>query len=207
MLGQTRLPGSRSPRSARSQRGLHPRPAGQAPPNRVARGRTGADHRAPVRHMVQLVIAAITTRPWSRSKLLPSSRVTCTASALPRGDLATADPATAAGVCRARRRDPRRVGRRRRLRSPRRGRCQAARPPAVELDQGLEECLLGLGERNPIPGAVSRAGNARRHPPQVQLQRRAEAVAGPDVVEHPCSRGVGVDQLNRLGRDDPVSSR
>ncbi len=42
--------------------------------------------------LVQLVIAAITTRPWSSSKLVPSSRVTSIASSLVRAESATCEP-------------------------------------------------------------------------------------------------------------------
>ena len=45
--------------------------------------------------LVQLVIAAITTRPWSSSKLVPSSRVTSTGSPLPPSIAAATAPLSA----------------------------------------------------------------------------------------------------------------
>ncbi len=45
--------------------------------------------------LVQLVIAAITTRPWSSSNSVPSSRVTSIASSLPRSDRRPPEPPTA----------------------------------------------------------------------------------------------------------------
>ena len=152
---------------------------------------------------MQLVIAAITTRPWSSSTVVPSSRVTSTASpllALRRGDR---------GAAHRRARLPplvvvvlsRRVGGWEGLLD----RLVAAVAELlgslrVELDHRLQEGLLGLRQRHPVLGPF-RPGDARRHLAQVQLQRRREdRVLGPRLMEHPLLARVGVDQLDRLGR-------
>ncbi len=70
----------------------------------------------------------------------------------------------------------------------------------VELLERLEEGLFGLGQGNPVLGAF-RPGDAGHDLAQVELQGRGEdRVFGVGVVEHPLLAGVGVDQLDRLGR-------
>ena len=122
--------------------------------------------------LVQLVIAAITTRPWSSSTTVPSSRVTWTASSLQRQRVAVVPPVTAG-----------------RGRSPSRSWSSAGGSEAgndsspglvevaqllgglgVELLHRLEERLLRLRQRHPVLRPF-RAGDAGLDVAEVELER------------------------------------
>ncbi len=155
--------------------------------------------------LVQLVIAAITTRPWSSSTLVAvlerhrrsRRRCRCRASR-------AAAAARAGAACRARRRGPRPAGRRRERtrRSPRRRPLPSSLGRlGVELPHRLEEGVLRVRQRDPVLGAL-RPGDARLDLAEVELEQVAEKVGSSEsgVVEQPLLAGVGVDQLDRLGR-------
>ena len=148
---------------------------------------------------VQLVIAAITTRPWSSSVSVPSSSVTVTGSAL---RSSTAVPPARRGLPRfAVVVLGRRVGGREALGDG----LVVAVPEAlggfgVELRERLQERILRLGERDPVLRALG-AGDARLDVAEVELERVGEGgVLGVLVVEHPLLPGVGVDQLDQVRR-------
>ena len=156
---------------------------------------------------VQLVIAAITTRPWSTSVSVPSSSVTVTGSA-------TRSSVAAVAVAAARCPGSRAAGRAR-CRGPRPGGSEAGKDSAfasstslpsafgralVELGQRLEERVLGVGQRDPVLRAL-RAGDRGLDLGEVELERLGEGrVLGVLVVEHPLLARVGVDELDQLGR-------
>ena len=152
--------------------------------------------------LVQLVIAAITTRPWSSSTTVPSSSVTSTASSLQRqsgrrrapghrGTRAVALEVVVLG---------RRVGGRERLLPGLVEVAQLLGGLGVELLHRLEERLLRLRERHPVLRPF-RPGDAGLDVAEVELERRREdRVFVVGVGEHPLLAGVGVDELDRLGR-------
>ena len=153
--------------------------------------------------LVQLVIAAMTTRPWSSSNVVPSSRVTSIASSLPRSARATAGSWIAGR------------GRPRSSSWSSAGGSEAGKDSSfslvdavakllaglgVELLHRLEEGLLGVGERHPVLRALG-AGDAGHDVAEVELEQVGEVgVRGVGLGEHSLLAGVGVDQLDRLGR-------
>ena len=158
--------------------------------------------------LVQLVIAAITTRPWSSSTSSPSSSVTITGLRLALGDRRQA--LALASAARTRAGWPRvavvvlgrRVGGRERLLD----RLVAAVAERlggvrVELGQRLDEGRLGVRRARSGPGGASaRRSRARRSPRSSSSVLGEGRVLGVGVVEHPLLARVGVDELDRLGR-------
>ena len=153
---------------------------------------------------MQLVIAAITTRPWSSSNSVPSSSVTSIAS------LAAALGAVAAGA-------PLTAGRG----LPRSsswssaGGSEAGKDSSIASSRPLPSCSPASGSNSPIASRKASFASAsgtrscgRFGPamlgttsPRSSSSRSEKAGSGSRlVVEHPLLAGVGVDQLDRLGR-------
>ena len=153
--------------------------------------------------LVQLVIAAITTRPWSSSTSLPSASVDLdrVVGAARRGRQRGAADRRARLAALVVVVLGRRVGGREGLLDRLvEAVAQLLGGLGVELPHRLEEGLLRLRERHPVLRPF-RPGDAGHDLAEVELEQVGEdRVRGVLVVEHPLLAGVGVDQLDRLGR-------
>ena len=188
-------PGSRSPPRARRERGLHPRPARQAPLHRVPGEQAGADHHARVggvgaagdrrdhdRAVVQLESSRPRASPRPRRRCRARvARAPPTAGRGPRSSSWSSAGGSEAGNDSS-------------IASSRPFR--AARQPRVELAMACGRSPWP-GQRHPVLGPL-RPGDARLD------RRRGPAPASPRrpgprrarLVEHPLLAGVGLDQLD-----------
>ena len=159
--------------------------------------------------LVQEVMAAMTTCPWSRSKRVPSSRVTGTrllgrplapvgsGSNQPAGSGSWFSCGAVPGH------GGRRVAGRERLG---RGLVRPVRPlrrlgggGGGHVGQGGPEAAAGVGQGDPVLGPAG-AGQAGHDRAQVQLDRLGVAGLGLRVVPQALLLGVRLDQGDQLGR-------
>ena len=183
---------------ARGQRGLDPRLDRQP----LLDGVAGQESRRPsitdgFDVLVQLVMAAITTWPWSSSVSVPSASVTGV-----RGRRGGRRPACRR--CRRAARGPRRWERAVETGSDA-GKVSAIRSSSSSSSgrrpsSAIRNASLGLGQRDPVLRALG-AGDARDHLGQVELDLvGVRRLLGVLVVPEPLLLGVGLDERDQLLR-------
>ena len=170
--------------------------------DRVAGQQAGADHHARVGGVGAAGDRGDHDHAVVELERVPSSSVTSIASsvsgfavATPPSAMRRARLAAAVGVVVARR-----VGGRERLVDRLVAVVELLGGVGIELLHRLQEAGLGASQRHPVLGALG-PGEARLDVAEVELQGVGEGrILGVGVVEHPLLAGVGVDQLDRLGR-------